>query len=162
LLLGSDQQYYQVTLVPENYETEVALLLVYLSSGLQEQVHTVFRQQLWGLALLKTLQEGLDQLDGGDAHWDPEAALARIFHVLEREMHTEEEALRVALRRSLDHLARCMDVEIALALLKTLATKKALAGFEAFLTQEWGGNVPNTGYPTPIWSMSGRKNGVTL
>jgi hypothetical protein len=64
LLLGSDQQYYQITLVPENYETKVALLLLYLSSGPQEQMHTVFRQRLWGLTLLKTLREGLDRLGG--------------------------------------------------------------------------------------------------
>jgi len=64
LLLGSDQQYYQITLVPETYETTVALLLLHLSSGTQEPMHTVFRQRLWGLTLLKTLQEGLERLGG--------------------------------------------------------------------------------------------------
>lgn len=140
LLISTDQQYYQVTLVPENYETEVALLLLYLSSGLQENMHTVFRQMLWGLALLKTIQEGLKQLDGGDAHWDPETTFASIYHDVESEVHREgeevTEAITAELRKSLEDLKSIMDAEVVFSLLQILATRKSLASFGAFLEPE--------------------------
>jgi hypothetical protein len=140
LLIDTDQRYYQVTLVPENYETEVALLLLYLSSGPQESLHTAYRQMLWGLALLRTIQEGLEQLDGGDARWDPESAFARIYHNVESEVHTEGEerveAIAPALRKSLQALKAIVDEEVIFSLLHLLAARKSLADFGTFVEQE--------------------------
>ncbi len=140
LLINEELQYYQLTLVPENYETEVALLLSYLSSGLEDSERSTFKQLLWGLTLLKTVEEGLSKLDGRDARWDPEAAFARIYHEVESEIPTEEEAtgdaLTTALQKSLANLKKIMDADVLLPLLNILATRKSLESFGAFLAPE--------------------------
>ncbi len=137
LLISPDQQYYQEVLIPENYETEVALLLLYISSSSDENMHTVSRQMLWGLALLKTLQEGLENLHDGDSDWDPEAAFRHNYYNIVGEMHIGEEemaeALTTELRNSLENLKKIVDAEVLLPLLKILAMRKSLEHFGAFL-----------------------------
>jgi hypothetical protein len=137
LLINDELQYYQLTLVPENYETEVALLLSYLSSDLEDSERGTFKQLLWGLTLLKTVEEGLFKLDGEDASWVPEVAFERIYQDIEREIHAEEE-LTTALQQSLTNLKKIMDADTLLSLLKILATCKSLDSFGAFLAQEPG------------------------
>jgi hypothetical protein len=140
LLIGSDQRYFQVILVPENYETEAALMLLHLYSGEQEELHPVYRQMLWGLAVLRTIREGLERLDEGQSHWDPESAFARIYRDVENEVQVEGdegiETITPALRKGLEALNGVMDEEIIFSLLHITATKKSFAGFAAFLEQE--------------------------
>ncbi|MBV9229668.1 MAG: hypothetical protein JOZ18_10180 [Chloroflexi bacterium] len=140
LLISTDQPYYQEMLIPENYETEVALLLSYLSPDPEEHISTLSKQMLWGLALLKTLQEGLANLEGGDAYWDPETAFRRIHHNVESKLHTQGadmgDAITIELRKSLEALKGIMDAEVLLSLLKIMAARKSLEHFGAFLAQE--------------------------
>jgi hypothetical protein len=85
LLVHTDEQSYQVTLVPEDYVTEVALILLYLAftvSRPHDLAADYLKQILWLLTVLKTVQEGLT---GGDEHmsdWEPDAAFARIYTAL--------------------------------------------------------------------------------
>jgi len=142
LLLNMDRQYYQEVMIPENYETEAALILLYLSSSLEEDMRGSFKQMLWGLTLLKTLQEGFKSLDRGDEQWDPEAAFRSIYHDVESQVQGETEEMReeltMALQKSLEALKRIVDVEVLLSLLKALAAKESLEYFGAFLEQEQG------------------------
>lgn len=140
LLIGSDQRYYQVILVPENYETEAALMLLHLHSGEQDEMHPVYRQMLWGLAVLRTLRAGFEQLDEGQSHWDPENAFARIYRDVESEMQVEGderiEAITPVLRKGLEALNGIMEEEVIFSLLHIAATKKSFTDFASFLEQE--------------------------
>ena len=84
-LVHSDIRDYQVTLVPENYETEVALILLHLVSASQgyHEVNpgsmTPFMQFTWLLNVMRTVKEGLTRGDEeGDTTWEPESAFGRI------------------------------------------------------------------------------------
>ena len=84
-LVHTDIRDYQVTLVPENYETEVALILLHLQS-VSRRYHednpdlmAPFMQFLWLLIVIRTVKEGLTRRDEeGDLEWEPEAAFGRI------------------------------------------------------------------------------------
>ncbi len=76
-----DTRHYQMTLVPENNETDAALILLHLASTASELVdgdNTAQKQFLWGLAVTKTIEEGLTRKNGEDTQWEPEAAFRRI------------------------------------------------------------------------------------
>lgn len=80
-----DQRHYQIILVPENYETDVALILLHLipstaRAGSDEQA--ALDQFRWGLAAIMTIQEGLNSKDEGGYTWEPESAFARIHNDL--------------------------------------------------------------------------------
>jgi hypothetical protein len=84
-LVHSDIRDYQVTLVPENYETEVALILLHLQTASQNyhednpDIMTSFMQFLWLLIVIRTVKEGLTRGDGEeDTSWEPESAFERI------------------------------------------------------------------------------------
>ena len=84
-LVHTDIRDYQVTLVPENYETEVALILLHLLSISQEYhednpgLMTSFMQFLWLLIVIRTVKEGLTRSDEEeDTSWEPESAFGRI------------------------------------------------------------------------------------
>jgi hypothetical protein len=84
-LVHTDIRDYQVTLVPENYETEVALILLHLCSTSQDfhednpGFMTSFMQFLWLLILIRTVKEGITRGDEEeDTTWEPEAAFGRI------------------------------------------------------------------------------------
>ena len=86
-MVHTDIRDYQVTLVPENYETEVALILLHLQSASQNHyaerpgLMTSLPQFLWLLSVMRTVNEGLAQVDD-DMTWEPEAAFERIYHKL--------------------------------------------------------------------------------
>jgi hypothetical protein len=82
-LVHTDIRDYQVILVPENYETEVALILLHLFA-ISQAYHEdnpgftpSFKQFLWLLIVIKTVKEGLTQGDE-DTTWEPESAFGRI------------------------------------------------------------------------------------
>lgn len=85
-MVHTDIRDYQVTLVPENYETEVALILLHLQSVTQHYHEdnagwTSFLQFLWLLIVIMTVKEGLARVDE-DMTWEPEPAFERIRDML--------------------------------------------------------------------------------
>ncbi len=85
LLVHTDEHPCQVTLVPEDYVTEVALIFLYLAftvSRLDDLATDYLKQILWLLTILKTVQEGL--ADGSEhmSDWEPDTAFARIYATL--------------------------------------------------------------------------------
>jgi hypothetical protein len=85
-MVHTDIRDYQVTLVPENYETEVALILLHLQSASQKYdedrsgLMTSFIQFLWLLNVMRTVKEGLTRGDvEKDTTWEPEPAFGRIW-----------------------------------------------------------------------------------
>ncbi|HVB22443.1 MAG TPA: hypothetical protein VNG51_10895 [Ktedonobacteraceae bacterium] len=81
-LLGySDGRNYRVVLVPENYETDAALLLLYLAataSILDEAPATSLKQYLWLLTIMRTLREGITRNEKEGMQWEPEIAFGTI------------------------------------------------------------------------------------
>jgi hypothetical protein len=84
------KRHYEETLVPENYETEIALILSQLAAtapadagvGDDEPEHSFLKQLLWILAIMRTVQEGLTTLDEESEealHWEPETAFEHIY-----------------------------------------------------------------------------------
>jgi hypothetical protein len=70
------RRYYHVTLRPETAHDEALLILLHLSrshSVLELAGITPPEQLLWGLAMLRTVREGVE-LRGSDARWDPISA----------------------------------------------------------------------------------------
>jgi hypothetical protein len=87
LLVYTDIRRYQLTLVPENYETEAALILLHLGPTAPTQNDTSdatsLMQFLWLLVVMKTVKEGLAREGGGgDTRWEPESAFERIHNEL--------------------------------------------------------------------------------
>ena len=85
-MVHTDNRDYQVTLVPENYETEVALILLHIQSASQHYADrpgfmTSFPQFLWLLSVMRTVNEGLARVDE-DSVWEPEPAFERIHDKL--------------------------------------------------------------------------------
>lgn len=83
LIIHTDQPRYQVTLVPEDTRTEVALIALHLASTSPmpgDDASDKLRHLLWLLALLKTVQEGLSNSEDKALTWDPEAAFEHIHH----------------------------------------------------------------------------------
>jgi len=81
LLAHSDRWLNEIILVPENSETEVALILLHIGSTIQApdaSGGTSLRQFLLGLAIMKTVKEGLKMKEGENTEWEPEAAFACI------------------------------------------------------------------------------------
>ena len=98
LLVYTDMWDYQVTLVPENYQTDVALILMCLASTAPAQDEaTAFSQFLWLLAIMKAIEERLSMEDKADAEWEPEAAFGRIRNQLDTRFSkpTEDETGRI-------------------------------------------------------------------
>ncbi len=82
----TDTRHYQLTLVPENNETDASLILLHLvatASELTGDGNTVQKQFLWGLTATKTIEEGLTGKNGENAQWEPEAAFRRIGREVE-------------------------------------------------------------------------------
>ena len=86
-MVHTDIRDYQVTLVPENYETEVALMLLHLPPTPQNHDSDrpdgtiAFHQFLWLLSVMRTINEGLARVDE-DMTWKPEPAFGRIYDKL--------------------------------------------------------------------------------
>lgn len=88
VLVYTDIRHYQQTLVPENHETETALILLHLFSTVStldedETDNAALMQFMWLLVVMKTVKEGLTSEDGGgDTRWEPESAFGRIHKEL--------------------------------------------------------------------------------
>ncbi|MEO8953772.1 MAG: hypothetical protein ABI396_02105 [Ktedonobacteraceae bacterium] len=90
-LLGhTDGRNYRVILVPENYETEIALIALHLFSAAttlvtatEQTTDMVLKQFLWILAFVLTVQEDLALQEGECTPWEPEEAFANIHEDLE-------------------------------------------------------------------------------
>ena len=122
-----DRRKYEVTLVPENYEADVAMLLLPLLASPPPHVAdtTALRQYLWLLALLRVVEEGLDTSDA-DMNWEPEKPFARIHSELTaRHEQTEEATLLNEIRVTLESLQQ--QGKISRASLLTLLHSATLA-----------------------------------
>jgi hypothetical protein len=84
------KRHFEEMLVPENYETEIALILSQLAAtapadagvGDDEPEHRLLKQLLWILAIMRTVQEGLTTLDEENEealHWEPETTFEHIY-----------------------------------------------------------------------------------
>ena len=134
-LVHNDIRDYQVTLVPENYETDVALILLHLLSTSQEYHEdtpgftTSFMQFLWLLIVIRTVKEGLTRGDEeGDTRWEPESAFGRIRDKLAMEYgeRARDETDRIIAEfretiEALDH-KEIVDKERVLAMLSCLTS----------------------------------------
>jgi len=147
LLVYTDMWDYQVTLLPENYQTEVALILMLLASTAPARDEaTAFSQLLWLLAMMKTIEERLSMEDRADAGWEPEAAFGRIRNQLDTKFskHTEDETGMVVaeLREVIETLdSRGMiEKKVLLGMLGHLtAANTYLAQLSAFIIEELEG-----------------------
>jgi hypothetical protein len=97
LFVHTDIRDYQVTLVPENYETELALMLLHLFPTAQAPEEedksdtTSFIQFLWLLTVMKTVKEGLLGEDGEvEMRWEPKSAFGRIRKELATKFREDE------------------------------------------------------------------------
>ncbi len=146
LLVTSADRHYQVTLVPENYTTEAALILLPLFPGApvaDDSDTTSLQQLLWGLAVMQTVSVGLAHEDKGDTDWEPEVAFERIYNeLIEEYSQRETDATREVIARlrvvieTLDR-HRMVDKETLLAMLQSFTvTKTSLAHLSAFCAQE--------------------------
>ena len=134
-LVHTDIRDYQVTLVPENYETEVALILLHLCS-ISKEYHednpgltTSYMQFLWLLIVIRTVKEGLTRGDEEeDTTWEPESAFGRIRDnlAIEYSEHARNETGRIIaeFRETIEILdnKEIVDKEIVLAMLYSLTS----------------------------------------
>ena len=146
LFVHTDRRNYQVVLVPENYETEVALILLYLASSKMvpdDADYSFLKQFLWGLAVLKTVEEGLTGEDWGNMQWEPEATFGRIHELLNTKFSKPEEGATeeviAEIRAIIEALEREGKVDRALLLSMLgsfMSTKKHLKQLSAFFAKE--------------------------
>jgi len=150
-LLGyTDGRNYRVILVPENYETEIALIALHLFSTATNLVtltelttNMVLKQFLWILAFTLTVQEDLALQEGDRTPWEPEEAFAGIHVDLEARfsppaenalatVKTEIQAIMTKLDRS-----DKVDKDTLLTLLHSItSTKPHLEQLTIFLSHE--------------------------
>jgi len=150
LFIHTDIRDYQVTLVPENYETEAALILLHLVSTTQElneddagNIHS-FLQFLWLLTVVKTIEEGLTLDDGEeDTQWEPESAFGRIRNELAAKFsnpaENETEKVIVELREIIETLESrgILDKGVLLSMLRSfVGTVRQLDRLNTFLVEE--------------------------
>ena len=159
MLPQGDRRNYEITLIPENYETDVAMLLLPLlvsppsevegmaaPGGLdQARPYTSSNQQfLWLLALLKVVDEAIG-IPEENTTWEPEGTFERIYSALKsrpamsRQEQTEEVMLLTEIRVIMELLGRRGKVSKAslLNLLHTfMLTQPGLKPLSDFLAQE--------------------------
>jgi len=85
LMVQSDRRHYEIILVPENSETEVALILLHLGSTAptqDESESTPAWPFLWALAVMETVKAGLKMKEGENTLWEPEIACVHISEEL--------------------------------------------------------------------------------
>jgi len=148
LLVYTDIRYYQLTLVPENYETEAALILLHLgpSAPTQDDASdaTSFMQFLWLLAVMKTVKEGLTRKDGGgDTRWEPESAFGCIHNELAAKYSKLTEDAPAKLIGGFREIVEVLDGDglvdkrVLLSMLHSFtATQVHLGRLHAFLAEE--------------------------
>jgi hypothetical protein len=148
-LIPTDIRDYLVTLVPENYETEFALILLHLQSVSQKYCQenpghmTPFMQFLWLLIVMRTVKEGISGVDEEeDTTWEPEFAFKRIHAKLavEYNEHTKDETDKIIaeFRETIDGFENkgIVDKEQVLAMLHRLASTLGLDRVREFLEAE--------------------------
>ena len=141
-----DTRHYQMTLMPENNETDAALILLHLASTASELVdsgNTAQKQFLWGLAVTKTIEEGLTRKNGENTQWEPEAAFRRIGREVAMKFGplTEDvtEAIVTELRVIVEVLDRKSVVEkgaLLFALERLASRSNGLEHLSKFLSKE--------------------------
>jgi hypothetical protein len=137
----ADRRNYEVTLVPENYETDVAMLLLPLLDAPPENIEdaNASRQFLWLLALLRVVEEAMGTSDE-DVNWGPEESFARIYsELIARQEHAEDKMVLTEIRVTLEWLERKGKVGKAnlLTLLRSaMLTQRHFKPLTDFLEQE--------------------------
>lgn len=162
----SDGRNYRVTLVPENYETELALISLHLiatatkleitpkkptnsatdqmmDSTTDQMMNMELKQFLWLLAIMLTAQEGLALQEEDLTPWEPEEAFADIYEDLEaRFSPAAENALATvktelqAIMTELDRVGKVNKAMLLTLLHSITSTKPYLEQLTAFLSQE--------------------------
>jgi hypothetical protein len=146
LLVTPAERYYHETLVPENYTTEAALILLHLFSPaplMDDSDNPSFQQILWGLAIMQTVRQGLLKKDEDDRRWEPEAAFEHIYNeLLEEYSQRSVDAVREVIARlrviieTLDRQS-LVDKETLLSMLQSFTTTQpSLDHLNAFCTEE--------------------------
>ncbi|MGH2494369.1 MAG: hypothetical protein ACRDIV_06665 [Ktedonobacteraceae bacterium] len=151
----NDRRKYEITLIPENYETDAAMLLLpllmspppdiaetaALAGHDQSHLYPLF---LWLLALVKVVDNAMETIEENTA-WEPEGTFARIYSDLKarpgmtRQGQTEEMMLKTDFRVTLELLGRKGKVSkfSVLTLLRTfMLTWPRLKPLSDFLAQE--------------------------
>jgi len=137
----ADRRNYEVTLVPENYETDVAMLLLPLLDSPPENIEDgdASRQFLWLLALLRVVEEAMETTDE-DMDWGPEEPFARIYsELMARQEQAEDKMTLTKIRVTLEWLERKGKVSRAslLTLLRSaMLTHPRFKPLNDFLGQE--------------------------
>ena len=159
MLPQGDRRNYEITLIPENYETDVAMLLLPLLVSPPPEVEEMAapgglnqsrpytssnRQFLWLLALLKVVDEAMG-IPHENTTWEPERTFERIYSALKsrpamsRQEQTEEVMLLTEIRVTIELLGRRGKVSKAslLNLLHSyMVTRMHLKPLSDFLAQE--------------------------
>ena len=146
MLPHGDRRNYEITLVPENYETDVAMLLLPLleSPPSDGEGMSAYHQFLWLLALLKVVDEAMTTTEENTT-WEPEEPFERIYGALKsrpamsHQGQTEEMMLMTESRVTIELLGRKGKISKAslLTLLYTYTlTQPHLKPLSDFLAQE--------------------------
>ena len=146
MLPQGDRRNYEITLIPENYETDVAMLLLPLIVSPPSDVEemSAYHQFLWLLALLKVVDEAMATVEENTT-WEPEEPFERIYSNLQsrpamsRQGQTEETMLVTEMRVTIELLGRKGKISKGslLTLLHTYTlTRPRLKPLSDFLAQE--------------------------
>jgi len=154
-LLGySDGRNYRVILVPENYETEVGLILLYLTGTAATAVtvenateelttHQLLKQFLWILTTMKTVKRGLALKDVPNAGWEPEEAWQDIHSELVARFNEATESAIAQVKAGCQTIITELDAEglvdkdVLLTLLYSItSTKPYLEQLTVYLAKE--------------------------
>jgi len=143
IVIRPDIRSYQDTLVPENDETDVALMLLPLLVERPRELSDapLPRQYLWLLALLKVVEEGCSTGQNDDT-WNPQHAYRRVNQGLALRYSTSDNEVKTIVTEihatlELLHRGRKIEQEKLLALLHSyMLTQPSLQALSEFLREE--------------------------
>lgn len=143
---SGENRNYRVVLVPENYETDAALLLLYLAataSILDEAPTTTIKQYLWLLTIMQTVREGITRNEEEGIQWEPEVAFHTIYEQLTGQYHTTTEETTDGIIAAFRAIVAELDSKgmvnrnLLLTMLQSMAAALPSTGqLATFLTQE--------------------------
>ena len=149
VLVHTDIRHYQQALVPENHETEAALILLHLFStipalGEDETGNASIMQFIWLLAVMKTVKEGLTrEEEEGDTRWEPESAFGRVHNELTAKFSKLSEGAPDKLIAGFREIVEVLDSDglvdkrVLLSMLHSFtATQVRLGQLHTFLAEE--------------------------
>lgn len=152
VLVHTDIRHYQQALVPENHETEAALIFLHIFSTIpaldeDETDNAAHMQFLWLLVVMKTVKEGLASEDGGgDTRWEPESAFERIHNELAAKFSKLTEDAPDKLITEFREIVEALDSDgivdkgVLLSMLHSFtATQVSLEHLHTFLAEEMDG-----------------------